>query len=180
MSLDNILGQTGAIETLARELGIDEQTANAGAAALMPALLKGFGQSAGSASGAAGSGGIADLIGILGGGALADEVSSEQPTPVAKGNQLLGELFGSKDTSRAVAQTAASQSGVDPSILRKMLPILAMAAAGYFAKQSAGQGGLGDVLGSVLGSAGAQQSGTPGQNDIFGQILGAAGKMFGR
>jgi hypothetical protein len=43
-----------------------------------------------------------------------------------------------KDVSRAVAQNAASQTGLELSLLKKMLPILAMLVAGYMAKQRAG------------------------------------------
>ena len=66
------------------------------------------------------------MIGGLGGGALLDNVTSSGPTEVNKGNEILGQLFGSKDGSRAVAASAAAQSGVEPSLLKKMLPILAM------------------------------------------------------
>ncbi len=71
--------------------------------------------------------------------------------------------------SRAVAQNAASQSGLDPSLLKKMLPMLAMLVAGYMAKQQgAGAaapagGGLGGLLGSLLGGqAAGAGSQTPG------------------
>ena len=91
-------------------------------------------------------------IGSLGGGGLLDNVTSDQPTEIDKGNQILGQLFGSKDGSRAVAAQAAAQSGVNPSLLKKMLPISQMIAAGYVMKQaSQGRGGLGGALGGVLG-----------------------------
>jgi hypothetical protein len=54
---------------------------------------------------------------------------------VSRGNEVLGQIFGSKDVSRTVAQNAASRSGLDPSLLKKMLPMLAMLVAGYMAKQ---------------------------------------------
>jgi len=97
-------------------------------------------------------------------------VLAPQPTNVSRGNDVLGQIFGSKDVSRTVAQNAASQSGLEPSLLKKMLPMLAMLVAGYMAKQrSAGGvaqpsptgGGLGDLLGSLLGGQGAGR-GTPG------------------
>ena len=81
-------------------------------------------------------------------------------------------IFGSKDVSRAVAQNAASQSGLDPALLKKMLPLLAMLVAGYMAKQrgagadaqpSSAGGGLGGLLGSLLGGqAAGSGSATPG------------------
>ena len=58
---------------------------------------------------------------------------SPEPTDVNRGNEVLGEIFGSKDVSRTVAQNAASRSGLSASLLQKML---AMLVAGYMAKQA--------------------------------------------
>ena len=144
MNAEQLLVQTYAIDTISRELGVDAATAKAGAAALLPQILSGFQQPAAAPQAAIG-GGLGGLIGTirgLGGGGLLDNVTSSQPTEVDKGNQILGQIFGSKDESRAVAAEAAAQTGVEPSLLKKMLPILAMIVAGYVMKQ-AGQGGGG-------------------------------------
>ncbi len=110
--------------------------------------------------------GLGGLLSQLGGGGLLDDVLATQPTHVERGNDVLGQIFGSKDVSRAVAQNAASQTGLEPSLLKKMLPILAMLVAGYMAKQRGGAaarpsgadaaGGLASMLdlnrdGNVLG-----------------------------
>jgi hypothetical protein len=102
--------------------------------------------------------GLGGLLGQLGGGGLLDNVLGPQPTDVSRGNDVLGQIFGTKEVSRTVAQNAASQTGLDPSLLKKMLPMLAMLVAGYLAKQGSGAaaaqpsgGGLGNVLGSLLG-----------------------------
>jgi hypothetical protein len=162
MQITDILAQTGGLQSMARELGVDENQAASGAAALIPAILGGFKKQAQSQP--AGVEGLGDLLGQLGGGGLMDDVLSPQPTPVDRGNDVLGQIFGSKDVSRTVAQNAASQSGLEPSLLKKMLPMVAMLVAGYMAKQrstgSAAQpspagGGLGDMLGSLLGGQGA-------------------------
>ena len=168
MQITDILAQMGGLQSIARELGVSETQAASGAAALVPAILGGFKKQAqAQPTGLAGLGG---LLGQLGGGGLLDDVLSPQPTNVSKGNEVLGQIFGSKDVSRTVAQNAASQSGLEPSLLKKMLPMLAMLVAGYMAKQrSAGGvaqpsptgGGLGDLLGSLLGGQGAGR-GTPG------------------
>lgn len=198
LDVNQMLQQTGAVEALSRELGVDASTAQAGAAALLPSILSGFQNPvAASAAPAAsqapsalgGLGGLLGTIGGLGGGALLDNVTSTQPTEVNKGNEILGQLFGSKDGSRAVAASAAAQSGVEPSLLKKMLPVLAMVAAGYVMKQaSQGGGGLGGALGSVLGgqasgagsSASSQNTQGGGSADILGDLIGAAGKFLGR
>ena len=76
------------------------------------------------------------MLGGLGGGGLLDDVLGPQPTSVNRGNDVLGQIFGSKDVSRTVAQNAATRTGLDPSLVKKMLPMLAMLVAGYMAKQS--------------------------------------------
>ena len=133
MQITDILTQTGGLHSIAQELGISEDQAASGAEALVPAILGGFKkQTQAQATGLEGLGG---LLGQLGGGSLLDDVLAPQPTDVRRGNDVLGEIFGSKDVSRAVAQNAASQSGLDPMLLKKMLPILAMLVAGFLAKQ---------------------------------------------
>src|SRR3546814_13005811 len=78
---------------------------------------------------------LGGLLGLLGGGGLLDSVLGSQPTPVNQGNDVLGQIFGSKDVSRTVAGQAAAQTGVDSGLLKRMLPMLAMIAAGYLATQ---------------------------------------------
>jgi hypothetical protein len=158
MQITDILAQMGGLQSMARELGVSENQAASGAEALIPAILGGFKKQAQSQP--SGTEGLGDLLGQLGGGALMDDVLSPQPTHVDRGDDVLGQIFGSKDVSRTVAQNAASQSGLDPSLLKKMLPMLAMLVTGYMAKQRSGArpaqasptgGGLGDLLGGVLG-----------------------------
>jgi len=166
MQLTDILAQMGGLQSMARELGVSESQAASGAEALIPAILGGFKkQTQAQPTGLEGLGG---LLGQLGGGGLLDNVLAPEPTNVSRGNDVLGQIFGSKDVSRAVAQNAASQSGLDPSLLKKMLPMLAMLVAGFMAKQQgageAGQpapagGGLGGGLGGLLGSLFGGQAG---------------------
>ena len=193
MNIEQMLQQTNAVGAISRELGVDPATAHAGAAALLPSLLSGFQNPAAAASpqgalaGLGGLGGLLGTIGSLGGGALLDNVTSTQPTEVGKGNQILGQLFGSKDGSRAVAEQAAAQSSIEPSLLKKMLPILAMVAAGYVMKQAGqGQGGIGGALGGMFGgqasnSVGGNATDGPAPSaGILGDLIGAAGKFMGR
>ena len=170
MEITDILAQMGGLQSMARELGVSETEAASGAEALVPAILGGFKKQARSQP--AGLEGLGGLLAQLGGGGLLDNVLSPQPTDVTRGNDVLGQIFGSKDVSRAIAQNAASQSGLDSGLLKKMLPMLAMLVAGYMAKQqgagaagqpSPGGGGLGDLLGGLLGDqAAGAGSATPG------------------
>lgn len=167
MNLTDILSQAGGIESMASELGVSPDTAKAGAEALLPAILGGFKKQAQTGGGIEGLGG---LLGQLGGGGLLDAVLSPQATPVDQGNDVLGQIFGSKDVSRTVAGHAAEQTGLDSGLLKKMLPILAMLVAGYLAKQGGQQsegGGLGGLIGGMLGGGGAG-----GLGGVLGSVLG--------
>jgi hypothetical protein len=173
MQITDILAQMGGLQSMARELGVSEGEAAAGAAALAPAILGGFKKRAQAEP--AGVEGLGGLLGQLGGGSLLDQVLAPQPTDVNHGNEVLGQIFGSKDVSRTVAQNAAAQSGLDPGLLKRMLPLLAMMVAGYMARQPRGGpaaagpgGGLGDVLGGMLGG---RQSGS-------GAGMGGLGSML--
>jgi hypothetical protein len=161
MNIVDMLARSGGLQSIARELGIDEKQASTGAEALLPALLGGFKKQTQAKPG--GLQDLAGMLGTLGGGSLLDNVLSKEPTEIDRGNAVLGEVFGSKDVSRAVAQNAASSTGLDPALLKKMLPMLAMMVAGLMAKRSGPQptssatdsvgspGGLGSVLGDLIG-----------------------------
>jgi hypothetical protein len=179
MQITDLLSQIGGLQSMARELGVSESQVATGAAALAPAILGGFKKQAqAQPSGIEGLGG---LLGKLGGGGLLDDVLAPQPTNVNRGNEVLGQIFGSKDVSRTVAQNAASNTGLSADLLKKMLPMLAMVVAGYMAKQKSvgaapaaqnappaaqvgpAGGGLGGLLGGLRGGGtGAQRVGAAG------------------
>ncbi len=158
------LGGMGGIAQMAKELGIDEKTVAAGAAALVPAVLGGFKQQAA-------TGGLDGLVGMLsqmGGGGLLDSVLAPQATPTAPGDEIVGQIFG--DKAGAVTQHAAGQTGISMDLVQKMLPMVAMAAAGFMAKSAnagaagamEGQGGLGGLIGQVAGMLGGGQAAPAG------------------
>jgi hypothetical protein len=157
MDIQSAILNGGGIDAIAGQLGISPEQARSGAGALLPAILGGFKQNAQGQAG--GLEGLVGMLGGLGGGGLFDNVVSSEPTDVNRGNDVLGQIFGSKDVSRAVASDASAQSGIDASTLRRMLPLLAMIVGGYLATRgagggagaAAGGGGLGGMLGSVLG-----------------------------
>jgi hypothetical protein len=162
----DIFAQTGGFQSMARELGVSEGEVQSGAAELLPAILGGFKKQA--QSNPAGVEGLGGLLGQLGGGGLLDNVLSPQPTDIGRGNGVLGQIFGSKDASRAVAESAASRTNLDASLMKRMLPMLAMMVAGYMAKQRGGgvgtMGGFGG-LGALLGG---------GDGNPLDDILGMA------
>lgn len=161
------LGGMGGLAQMAKELGVDEKMVAAGASALAPAILGGFKQQAA-------SGGLDGLVGMLsqmGGGSLLDAVIAPQATPTAPGEQIVGQLLGGN--AGAVAQHAAGQSGLPMDLIQKMLPMVAMAAAGFMAKSAnAGtaapaEGGLGGLIGQVTSMLGGGQ---PAAGGGLGQI----------
>lgn len=186
MNVADMLKQTGALDSISRELGISQQQAQTGAAALMPALLGGFRKEAqreaasAQSTAAPGSSGLLGLLGNLGGGKLLNEVTSQNPTPREPGNEILGQVFGSKEVSRTVANQAAQSTGLDPSMLKKMLPLLAMAVSGYMLSRgggaaqqqsSASSGGIGGLLGQVMGGGGAQRRNQAASSGGLGGLL---------
>jgi hypothetical protein len=113
-----------------------------------------------------------------------DDVLAPRPTEVNRGNEVLGQIFGSKDVSRTVAQDAASRTGLSPDVLKKMLPMVAMLVTGYLAKQRAagaaapaagapqtrGAGGLGGMLGGLLGGGSRTAAGDAGSSGPLGGL----------
>lgn len=194
----DILKATGGVEAIASQLGIPPAMAQMGAEALLPAILGGFSKKAPAAERSSpGLGGLGSILEGLGGAGLADNVLGNDPTNIDQGNGVLGEIFGSKDVSRSVAGHASSGTGIDASVLKKMLPILAMLVTGYLSSgggssassgQSSGGGMLGSILGSVLGggkSAGGSTLGSianmldfDGDGNPLDDIIGMAGKFM--
>jgi len=171
MNLNDLL-PNGGIEALASQLGVPPEQARRGAEALLPSLLGGMGDNAA---------GLDTHVNALGGVELAHNVVSAEPTEIGRGNQLLGGIFGSKDVSRRVAGHAAQNSGLDPALLKRMLPMLAMLVAGHMAGRSGGQqGGLGGILGSVLGGHdGAGVGGRGAAGGLQGGLGGMLGSILG-
>lgn len=182
MNFTDILAQAGGLQAVARDLGVSQDQAAAGAEALLPAILGGMKKQAQAQP--SGLDGLGSLLGQLGGGGLLDQVLSPQRTDPSQGNEVLSQIFGSKDVSRTVADNAAAKSGVDAGVLRKMLPLLAMLVTGFMAKQAkgagpapAGGGGLGDLVGGLGGLFGGGGGASAGAAGGLG-ALGGLGNML--
>lgn len=156
-SFDDLLGDSGTdIGALGSQFGLSPEQTQAAMGALMPAILGGFQKKA--------------EAGDLGG--LANIVEGIQNPAVAtnQGNDILGQIFGSKDVSRQVAAHAAGKTGISDTILKAMLPIIA-ATVGRSLTKRLGGGLLGGLAGTVLASVLAGQGGGGG----LGNILGGGG-----
>lgn len=184
LSMIDMFNQAGggnAAKQMAKQFGISEEQTQAAIDALMPALSMGLKQNAGN------SGDMGKLMqGMIASGQADyfDNVAKAfNPAGVSNGNAILGNLFGSKDVSRAVAAQAAQATGVGQDILKQMLPVLASTMMSGMFKQSTGQmnavgGAGGNVFGDVIkemmkqaGQAGGQQAAPSASGNPWGDIL---------
>ena len=193
MNINQMLQQTGAVDAISRQLGVDPATAEAGASALLPSILSGFqnpvatSEAAPASSAFPGlSGGLGGLLGTIGslGGAACWRMSHRTNLPkLIRATRSLASFLGRRTGAGRLPHRQPRKSGVEPSLLKKMLPILAMVAAGYVMKHAGQSGGLGGVFGGGAASDAAGTNAEPqasGSGDILGQIMGAAGKFLGR
>lgn len=167
----------GSVRNLAQSFGLNEEQVQSALATLVPALGQGL------QNNAAAPGGLDSLAAALGGGNheryVDDPAAIGEPATVTDGNGILGHVFGSKDTSRAVADRAAKRTGISSVILKKMLPVVAALVMGQLSRKARGgrqgapsSGGLGGILGSLLGGGGGSIA-----DDLLGM---AAGRLGGR
>ena len=172
------------ISTIGRQYGLDPAQTEAAVAALAPVIAAGMKRSASSGDG------LGSIFAALQQGEQSGQLSS----PTDAGNVVLGQIFGSKDVSRGVAQQLSANSGISSSILKQLLPVIAayivgqmMSGKGAAAAPAPGGGGLGDILGSILGGGSSPRAapapqaapGGGGLGDILGSILGGASASQG-
>ncbi len=186
MSLLNTLlsGQNGAIVgQLASQFGLDNTQVEAAMKQMVPALSGGIKKQAQNPQAAQGI------------------MQSIQNTPapanlgtqdiMAQGNEILGQVFGNKDVSRQVTGRAAEQTGIDQSILKQMLPVLATTVMGNLGgqpAQAANANPAQGLLNQVMGGGSKSTSNNPlmdmvgnaldadNDGDFMDDILGMIGK----
>jgi hypothetical protein len=165
------------LSAIGQQFGLTEEQTRAAFDALTPVVASGMRRSAQSETG------LQDI--------LNSALNGNHSGDTASGNDVLGQIFGSKDVSRGVAQQLSATSGIGAAVLKQLLPIVASIVMGQVAKKmggggtSSGGGGLGDILGDILGG-GQQpqqrqqpQSGGGGLGDILGDILGGGQQQSG-
>lgn len=175
---DNDNGAGRSIGRLAERFGVTPDQARAAVEKLAPEL------SGGLMNNVQKPGGIDALTEALRRGdhsKYLDPARIDDDQTTMDGNKILGHIFGSKQKSREVAAAASQETGLDTSILKKMLPLVASLVMGSMSKKANDSGALGgeksgggmmDVLGGLLG--GGTNSGG------LGGLLGGLGKMFGK
>jgi len=182
-SIDELLAQI-PLDQLAAKLGVDEATAQQAVTAALPALVGGLHANAQDPAGAAS---LANALGsketsLVDGGVDLDQVD------VADGAKIVQNVFGD-NTPAVMQQLGSTGTGASPSIISKVLPMIAPIVLAYLAKQltsrsqgspstastsdagAAPGGGLGDLLGGLLGGLGGG-GGAAGGGGLLGGILG--------
>ena len=164
----NVIGQ------LASQFGISPDDAQKALSNLIPAVAGGIKKTARSKSG---------LEALLEKVQSNQELrqSADQPSVLGEarstqaGNEILGDIFGSKDVSRSVAGNTAKATGLDLGMLKKMLPLVAGLVMSQLNNRSGSSaGGLAELLGSL---AGAQQPARRGGlGGLLGTLLGGGRK----
>jgi hypothetical protein len=138
--LDTILNANNGqvVGELAKKFNLDEKQASKALNTLLPSLSRGVQNNISS------SDGLDSLIGALTKGTHAQYLdapgSLDSVSAITDGNSILGHIFGNKDVSRNVAAHASKETGIDYTVLKKMLPIIAAAAMGALSKETTEKG----------------------------------------
>lgn len=194
--LNSDLGKT-LINGTSKQLGQDKKKTASALGAALPLLLGGMQNNASTPEGASGllnalgndkhGGGILDNLGsILGGDRIDDDVLKD-------GEGILGHVFGGKEQN--IASAVSKSSGLDLGSSMNTLKVAAPVLMGFLGKESrnqnvADQGGIGNLLGSLLGGESQQQQGMVKRlldadndgsiiDDVAGMLLGGGGRKKG-
>ena len=126
-----------AMEAMSRQFGLAQEQVTQAMAALMPAFSTGLKRTASNPYD------FSALMAAISSGGYGkyfeDMTKAFSPQGVADGNAILGQIFGSKEVSRAVAAQAAQMSGIGQDIYKQMMPVVANTMVGGLFKQIADQ-----------------------------------------
>lgn len=173
------------IDQLARQLGVDEATAQQAVSVALPALLGGL------RANAADPKGEESLLSALqqhdpslvDGGIDLDRIDT------ADGEKISSHIFGSNEDQVVHALGGAGGGAIGGQLIRRVLPLLAPIVLSYIVKQMQGGGAPRGRSGGPSGGpalptpgqsrpapGGGREAGAPGSlEDLLGQVLGGAG-----
>ncbi|MEP2943778.1 MAG: DUF937 domain-containing protein [Hyphomicrobiales bacterium] len=171
-----------AMETLAGQFGLKKEQTEQVVELMMPAFSNGLKRNTNDSMG------LMNFMSALSSGQHQkyhdDPNQAFRDDAINEGNEILGHLFGSKDTSRAVADQVALSSGVGSTILKQMLPVIASMVMGGLFKGTSTQSTsnpMGDLLGNIMknmaggGMPGMTPQGGGSQNPVadnpFGKMM---------
>lgn len=169
-----------AMQNLARQYGLSMQQTQAALDALLPAFSMGLQRQT---QNPYAFGNLAQMMTATPFGQMYDSDGDGIPDrAMPLGQDVMSQLFGSKEVANAVAAQAAATSGVGQAILKQMLPVIASIVMGGLFKSVNNQG-LGGILGQFAEMMRGQMPGMQPQTqqannsaNPWEQILGG---MFG-
>jgi len=134
--IDMIINNPAIIKTIAKQIGIDADSAGSLLSKLAPILMGGAKSNLQSDKD---SGGLIKHIESSNYADMFDkpEEAVKQGNYKDMGNDILAELTGSKENSRKVAKKVEEETGVSSSIIKSILPMLAPLIIGALTKTSA-------------------------------------------
>ncbi|KPF66424.1 hypothetical protein IP69_14975 [Bosea sp. AAP35] len=133
-----------AMQNLSQQYGLSPQQTQAAIEALLPAFSMGLQRQT---TDPYSFGSLAQMMTAQPFGRIFDANGNGIPdNATSAGNDVLSQIFGSKDVSNAVAAQAAATSGVGQAVLKQMLPIIASMVMGGLFKSMNSQG-MGGILG---------------------------------
>ena len=175
MNLLDLLNSSGgkqSLKSLASTLGLDDSKTGNLVGALAPSLMGALQKQTQSVDG------LSSFKNALQKGKHQEYLKNpdlmSSAETVQDGNNILGHLLGSKDVSRNVAAQAAESTGIDSSLVKKALPLIASLAMGALSKDSNSGTKLDSSIGGLLGGL------MGGGKDGIGvdDMLGLAKKFF--
>ncbi len=131
----------GAVDTLGSLSGLQPNQLQALLGQVLPVLAGGLKQ------GASSQNGLDSLLRALSSGN--HDRYYDQPDTLRSdntrldGNGILGHILGNKDASRSLAGHASAKTGIDSTLIKKLLPIIATVAMGAMKKRAMSDGLLG-------------------------------------
>jgi hypothetical protein len=174
-----------AVNNLAQQFGLSSDQVQNAVQALIPALSTGL------LNKAADPGSLGSIISGLTDrdhqNSFANPDAPPSPDAVAKGNDVLGDIFGSSNIINQVTQQASNVTGLRPDLLAQLLPAVASIVMGGMAQSFHNQG-LGGVLGQLAGAAqqgnlgatlGQGQGGNAQANNEGGGLMGIVTTILG-
>ena len=176
--IDMVINNPTIIKTIAKQVGIDADSAGSLIGKLAPILMGGAKSNLQSDKD---SGGLIKHIESSNYADMFDkpEEAIQQDNYKDMGNDILAELTGSKENSREVAKKVEEETGMSSSIIKSMLPMLAPLVIGALTKTSAPSINASPESGSGLTGMLTSLIDQDNDGSIIDDVMGmAAGYLF--
>lgn len=135
--LEQLGGNAGA--QVAQQLGVDEATASQAIRVALPMLVTALSRNADDPEGATA---LHDALARDHSGSVLDDLVGyvAQGGDIKDGTAILGHVLGGRRAQKATVDEVSQHTGVDPSLLSQLLPLLAPIVLAYLGRQQRQQG----------------------------------------